>query len=89
MSNDPYPHETRPGLTGPANSAVAVTPHDTNDLTDTTRGLYIGVSGNIKVDMRDTGTAVVFTAAPVGILPIRVTRVYATDTAATNIVALY
>lgn len=79
-----------PSLNGPATSAVAVTPHDTNDLTTTTRGLYVGVTGDVKVDMADTGTAVVFTAMAAGVIhPLRVTRVYSTDTTATNMVAVY
>lgn len=75
-------------LADPALSAVAVSPHDTNDIT-ATRGLYIGVSGNVTVNMMGTGTSILFTAVPVGILPIRVTRVLATGTAATGIVAIY
>jgi hypothetical protein len=74
----------------PAANAVAVTPHDATDLAQVTRGLYVGVAGDVSVEMLDTGTAVVFTAVPAGtVLPIRVTRVNATATDATNIVALY
>ena len=77
-------------LESPAFSAFAVTPHDTNDLAYTTRGLYVGVSGDVKVDMAGSGTAVVFTALAAGVVhPLRVTRVYDTDTDATNIVAVY
>lgn len=72
-----------------AQSAVAVTTHDTNDLTEgaAALGLYIGVSGDVKVDMAGTGT-VTFKAAPVGFLPVNATRVYATGTTATDILAL-
>ena len=73
----------------PASSAAAVVPHDTNDLSVATRAIYVGVAGDVKVDMLDEGTAVVFTALPVGEHPYRVTRIYATGTAATNIVALW
>ena len=72
----------------PAHSAAAVTPNDSTDIKPT-RALYVGVTGNIKVDMADTGSAITFTAVPVGIIPIQVTRVYATGTTATDIVALY
>jgi hypothetical protein len=78
------------GLTSPADSAASVTPNDSTDLTTATRGLYIGGAGNVKVDMVGEGTAVVYSGLVVGtVYPIRVTRVYATDTTATNIVALW
>lgn len=78
------------GLEAPCVSAFAITPHDTNDLAITTRGLYVGGTGDVKVDMADTGTAVVFTAMAAGVIhPIRVTRVYNTDTDATAIVGVY
>ena len=74
----------------PATSAVAVTPHDATNLAEPSRALYIGVTGDVSVEMTDTGTAVVFTAVPAGtVLPIRVTRVNATATDATNIVSIY
>lgn len=78
------------GINHPAENAAAVTPHDSNDLANASRGLYVGVSGDVKVDMVGTGTAVVFTALAAGVVhPFRVTRVYSTDTTATNIVAVY
>ena len=74
----------------PAVSAVAVTPHDTTPLaTGICRALYIGVTGDVEVVMADGGTAVVFKAVPVGILPVRAQIVKATLTTATNILALY
>jgi hypothetical protein len=70
-------------------NAAAVTPHDVNDLTVTASALYVGVAGDITVDMEGTGTQILFNAVPVGILRGRFTRVYATGTAATDIVALW
>lgn len=73
----------------PAKGAAAITPSDTTDLTTVTRGLYVGVSGNVKVDMAD-GTTVTFTGLASGIIhPISAVRVYATGTTATNILAVY
>ena len=73
-----------------ATDAVAVTPDDVNDLAQVpTDGLYVGIGGNIKVDMAD-GTTVTFTALKGGVVyPFEVSRIYDTDTTATNIVALY
>lgn len=75
-------------LTWPATKAAAVTPSDGTDLTSIPRALYVGVSGDVSVDMEESGDAIVFKAVPVGILPIRVKRVRATGTTATNILAL-
>ena len=73
----------------PLTNALAVTPHDTNDLVYVTRGVYVGGAGTLKVNMQDQGT-VTFTGVPVGtLLPIRATRVYSTGTSATSILALW
>lgn len=77
------------GSTAPASVAEAVTPSDSAYLTFLTRGLYVGVAGDVSVEMYKTGSAVVFKAVPAGtVLPIRITRVNATLTTATNMVAL-
>jgi len=74
----------------PAEHAFAITPADGTDLAYVTRGLYVGVSGDAKVDMVGGEQAVVFTALAAGVVhPLRVTRVYSTDTTATNIVGVY
>jgi hypothetical protein len=68
--------------------ARAVTTSDTTNIAPT-RGLYIGGAGNVVVDMA-YGTTITFVAVQGGtILPIQVTRIYATGTSATSIVALY
>lgn len=70
--------------------AVAVTPNDSADLTNgECRALYVGMGGNVSLDVGNS-TAVVFSNVPSGgILPIRAKRVRSTSTTATNIVALY
>lgn len=73
----------------PGKYAAAVTPSDVTNLSAPTRALYIGsAAGTLSVEMYGGGT-VVFTAVPIGILPIQVTRVNATGTSSTNIVALW
>lgn len=73
----------------PAGRAVAIVPTDVAaTVFPTCRGVYVGVAGDLKVVMAD-GTTVVFTAAPVGYHPLQISRVFATGTAATNLVALY
>lgn len=63
------------------------TPDDKTTLVP--RALYVGVAGDVKVDMADGTTAIIFSNAPVGVLPISITKIYKIGTAATNIVALY
>jgi hypothetical protein len=52
------------------------------------RGLYVGVSGNIKVDLPNA-TGITFSNVPVGIFPVQAIKVYQTGTTATGVVALY
>ncbi len=75
--------------TTPAYGGFAVTPSDSADLAALTRGLYVGVSGNVKVDMED-GTTLTFVGLAAGMIhPLRVKRVYSTLTTATSIVGVY
>jgi hypothetical protein len=79
----------RPDLASPCDNAAAVTPSDANDLTVVTRGLFVGGAGNVEV-ITHGGQTVIFTGVVAGsILPIRVTRVKAASTTATNIMALW
>lgn len=68
-------------------NCIAITPADT-DLVQPVRAIYVGGSGNVKIN--DTGNgAVTFYNVPAGvILPVMARRIYATGTTATNIVGL-
>lgn len=69
--------------------AAAVTPADGADLPDTGVMLYIGTGGDVKVTTAG-GETVTFSNVPGGsFLPVRVARVYATLTTASNIVYVY
>lgn len=69
--------------------AVAVAPSDTVDLVNVTKALFIGGTGTLTVIMQD-GSTVLFTSPLAGqIIHLRVSRVKATGTTATNIVALW
>lgn len=78
------------GLDSPAENAAAVTPHDSNELANYSRALYVGGAGNVCVTLVGTGTAIVFVGVPAGtILPIRCKLVKSTSTTATSIVNLW
>jgi len=78
----------RDSLDSPVKNAAAVTPSNSVDLAKTTRALWVGVSGDISVEMADSGASVVFKGVQ-GLIPIRVTRVNSASTTATDIVALW
>ncbi|MGI0017019.1 MAG: spike base protein, RCAP_Rcc01079 family, partial [Nitrososphaera sp.] len=76
-------------ITAPAMGGEAVTPSDTVDLTNISRALYVGGAGAVVVTMRD-GNDLTFSGVPAGkVLDIRVSRVKATGTTATLMIALY
>ena len=76
-------------LESPAKNALAITKSDSSDLTHATRGLYVGGGGNVKVLMVG-GQVVTFTGVTAGsLLPIRVNKVYSTDTTASGFIGLY
>lgn len=73
-----------------AHRAAAITPSNVTVFAQPTRGIYVGASGNITVDMADGGASVLFSNLMAGVIyPFQVTRVYATGTTATSLVALY
>jgi hypothetical protein len=76
QTNDQYP-----------NGAIAVTPSNTVDLAKAATGFYVGVTGDVTlVDLY--GNVTQFKAVPVGFQYfIGFTRINATGTTATNIVA--
>lgn len=73
----------------PSADAALVTPSDAGTITPT-RGLYVGVTGDVAVRMTNGAASILFKAVPAGTtLNVSVNRVYATNTTATNLVALY
>jgi hypothetical protein len=77
-----------PSLSGPASHGFAVTPSDSALLAETTRGIYVGTGGTIAALML-SGAGVTFAAVPGGTtLPVRLTKIMATGTTASDIVAL-
>jgi hypothetical protein len=66
--------------------AVAVTPSDATIIEG--KAIYVGGAGNVAVTTK-AGTVVTFTAPPVGsVIPIAFSKVMATNTTATLLIAL-
>jgi hypothetical protein len=73
-----------------AKNAAAISPSDSTDLPNVASAIYLGVAGDITVNMAGTGTAILFKAVPVGtVLQGQFARVKATGTTATNLIELY
>ncbi len=73
----------------PGDSAIAITPNNTQNLEHPTRGIYVGVTGNLRVLTIDNYD-ITFVNIAAGIIhPIRVLRVYSTGTTATDIVGVW
>jgi len=71
----------------PAEAASAVTANDSETI-PVTRGIYVGGAGNLRVRMAD-GADLLFSNLAAGVVhPLAVTRVYATNTTASGIIAL-
>lgn len=84
---DRFAH-TGPSLSGPASFAFSITPHDSKDLREMTRALYIGAGGNLCVTTMSGDTVTMMSVLPGSVLPLRVVRVLQTGTTAGNIVGL-
>jgi hypothetical protein len=55
-----------------------------------TKGLYVGGAGNLNLLLAGDTAPVVFVGVAAGtVLPVRVAKVMATNTTATNLVGLY
>lgn len=76
------------GMNAPAVHGFAVTPHDSNDLSEVTRALFVGGGGAIVVMLAQGSTITLAGIAAGTVLPLRARRVLATGTTATAIVGL-
>lgn len=76
------------GLESPASNAVSASLQNSGELGYVTRALYVGVAGDVKVEMAGGGSAT-FRADNFQLLPIRVKQVYATGTTGQSIIALW
>ncbi len=77
------------GLSSPYTNGFAVVPHDTNALTNDTRAIYVGGSGDITLVTTGGDTIVLIGLVVGNIYPIRANIIKSGGTDATNIVALY
>jgi len=75
---------------GPFVNAAVVALSDTTDLPYVTMALWVGTGGDVAVIFSGAPSGITIHAVPSGtLLPIRVSRVAATGTSASNIIALW
>ncbi len=74
--------------TSPAVDAAAIIPSDGQDLPEPTRAIYVGSGGTLGVQMVSGATVDLTGALSGAIYPLRVRRVLATGTSATDLLAL-
>jgi hypothetical protein len=85
ISNGKHPHDA-------ARQSYVVVPNNSSNLPTACRGLYVGVTGNVKVLLIDDpsgGEGTVFANLVAGVVhPLACRKVFATGTTATSIVAV-
>lgn len=76
-------------LDSPGSGGAAVTPDDANDLTKAGRAIDIGTGGTIKVTTIDGSVLTFKNRASGSTLRMRVARVWATGTTATDLTVIW
>ena len=72
----------------PVTDAFTITPDDNSELIYITRAIYVGLDGDIAVQMLD-GTTITFQNCVAGsVLPFRIKKIFATGTTATGLIGL-
>lgn len=88
MTTDRYVYDKQDVAT-PATSAAVITPHDTNEIADIPKAIYIGSPGDVVLRLKDDSADRTFLNMSAGYHPIRPRYIRATGTTATGILALY
>lgn len=74
---------------GRVEQAYNITPSDEYDLLYPTIAIYVGNTGNIKLDLISGETITLINLVAGAWHPIAATKIFATDTTATDIVGAY
>lgn len=80
---------TKEELQAPLESGETITPHATNEFSAISRGIWVGVGGNIAIKPM-SGADFTLVGVPSGtLLPIRALAVRLAGTTASSLIALY
>lgn len=75
-------------LTGPALYGFAISPDDDQDLPRATRALMVGAAGDVRVTLISGDELILPSLLPGAQYALRIRRVHASDTTASQIVGL-
>jgi hypothetical protein len=91
MPNPSYQPQGTYNDSGPFGATVINQASDTPFISQPLRGIWVGTTGNIVVDMLGSGTNITFQNVPVGYFSGHFTKVYSTGngTTASNLVAVW
>jgi len=88
QERDPYESHTTEAI-APVSHGYSITPNDSNNLATYCRSVYVGVDGDLTVDLVGGDTVTFKNVVGGTFFEIRVKRVYATGTTATDLVCVY
>ena len=89
MANS-YKNAGHADLDAPAERAFAISPHDTNELANVVRAVYVGTTGNITGRLVGDTADVAFNSVPAGaLLPFRFQYIRSTGTTASDMVGVF
>jgi len=71
-----------------ARASFDITPSDSAQFSYVTRGIYVGGSGNLKVQFVDGGIATLQNVVAGTVYPFFIVQVFSTGTTATNLIGL-
>lgn len=79
------------GLSSPAHSGSHISPNDSDKLSVYSRALFVGGAGSLAVELvGQPGSVITMSQVQPGVIyPLRVSKVLATGTTATNIISLW
>lgn len=88
MPSDKF-YTSADSLIAPSSACFPIVPSDALELPEVTKAVYVGTGGQITLIPVDNQTAITFANVPSGgILDVRVSKVLATGTDASDIVGL-
>jgi hypothetical protein len=76
------------GLTAPLSDGFDIMPDDTEELSEVTRAIYVGQGGDVAIELAGGGSVVLKGLKPGIIYPLRLARVLATGTTASDLVGM-
>jgi len=77
------------GLIGSFRHNFSITPHDVNELSNVTRGIYVGSGGDIKLTTIGGDTVTYSNAQSGSTIPVQAKIVFSTGTTATLLLGGY